>query len=109
MLKNKFRFELVAQNEEARCGKIITQRGEIHTPAFMPVGTLGTVKGVFVEDLLKTGSDIILGNTYHLMLRPGVDILENFGGLHKFMNWNKPILTDSLAFITCKALLSASL
>ena len=98
MFKKDFRFELIAQNEEARCGKIITTRGEINTPAFMPVGTLGTVKGVFVDDLVKTGSDIILGNTYHLMLRPGVDVIEKFGGLHDYMNWKKPILTDSGGF-----------
>ena len=61
----------------------------------MPVGTQGTVKGIFTDDLLATGSDIILGNTYHLMLRPGIKILEKFEGLHKFMNWEKPILTDS--------------
>ena len=61
----------------------------------MPVGTLGTVKGLFVEDIKKTGAQIILGNTYHLMLRPGSQILNQFGGLHKFMNWDKPILTDS--------------
>ena len=64
----------------------------------MPVGTLGTVKGVFVDDLKKTNTQIILGNTYHLMLRPGSAILDKFGGLHKFMNWNKPILTDSGGF-----------
>jgi queuine tRNA-ribosyltransferase len=98
MSKKHFRFELVAQNGEARCGKIVTKRGTINTPAFMPVGTLGTVKGIFVDDLLKTGSDIILGNTYHLMLRPGVDDLEKFGGLHDYMNWKKPILTDSGGF-----------
>ena len=61
----------------------------------MPVGTLGTVKGIFPEDIEKTNTQIILGNTYHLLLRPGVKILKNFNGLHKFMNWNKPILTDS--------------
>ena len=61
----------------------------------MPVGTQGTVKGVFVDDILKTDTQIILGNTYHLLLRPGVEILKKFNGLHKFMNWNKPILTDS--------------
>ena len=64
----------------------------------MPVGTLGTVKGIYVDDLKKTGSQIILGNTYHLMLRPGTKVLDKFNGLHKFMNWNKPILTDSGGF-----------
>ena len=93
-----FSFELKAQDEKARVGKISTSRGEIDTPAFMPVGTLGTVKGIFSEDLLSTGSQIILGNTYHLMIRPGTKILETFGGLHNFMNWSKPILTDSGGF-----------
>jgi len=95
MLKEEFSFELLAQENKSRLGEISTPRGKIDTPAFMPVGTLGTVKGVFVDDLLKTGTQILLGNTYHLLLRPGIDILKNFGGLHKFMNWEKPILTDS--------------
>ena len=95
MSKLHFSFELITQDEKARLGKVITHRGVIDTPAFMPVGTLGTVKGVFPEDLLETGSQIILGNTYHLMIRPGTEILEQFGGLHNFMNWQKPILTDS--------------
>ena len=98
MLKKEFSFELVAQNEKARLGKIYTSRGEIDTPVFMPVGTAGTVKGIYVEDLLNTKTQIILGNTYHLMLRPGSNILEKFGGLHSFMNWDKPILTDSGGF-----------
>ena len=95
MQKEEFSFELLAQENKARLGKISTPRGKIDTPAFMPVGTLGTVKGVFVDDLLKTGTQILLGNTYHLLLRPGIDILKKFDGLHKFMNWDKPILTDS--------------
>ena len=95
MQKEEFSFELLAQENKARLGKISTPRGKIDTPAFMPVGTLGTVKGVFVDDLLKTGTQILLGNTYHLLLRPGIDILKKFNGLHKFMNWDKPILTDS--------------
>ena len=95
MLKKNFSFELIAQDENARLGKISTSNGIVETPAFMPVGTLGTVKGIFTDDILKTGTHIILGNTYHLLLRPGVDNLKKFGGLHKFMNWNKPILTDS--------------
>jgi len=93
-----FSFELIAQDEKARLGKIFTPRGVVDTPAFMPVGTLGTVKGIFVEDLLSTGSQIILGNTYHLMIRPGTEILDLFGGLHNYMNWKKPILTDSGGF-----------
>ena len=95
MQKEEFSFELITQNDNARLGKIITPKGNIDTPAFMPVGTQGTVKGVFVDDLLKTGSQIILGNTYHLLLRPGIEIIQKFNGLHNFMNWNKPILTDS--------------
>ena len=75
--------------------KFIHQRGIIDTPAFMPVGTQGTVKGIFTDDILKTNTQIILGNTYHLLLRPGIEILNKFNGLHNFMNWNKPILTDS--------------
>ena len=95
MLKKEFSFELITQNDNARLGKIHTSRGDIDTPVFMPVGTQGTVKGVFTDDILKTGSQIILGNTYHLLLRPGMEVLNNFKGLHNFMNWNKPILTDS--------------
>ncbi len=98
MKKKEFSFRLISKFKKARLGKINTFRGIIDTPAFMPVGTLGTVKGLFVEDLNETGSQIILGNTYHLMLRPGAKTLENFGGLHNFMNWNKPILTDSGGF-----------
>ena len=95
MPKNEFSFELITQNENASLGKIITSKGTVNTPAFMPVGTQGTIKGVFTDDLLKTKSEIILGNTYHLLLRPGIEILKKFNGLHNFMNWQKPILTDS--------------
>ena len=98
MKEPDFSFELITQDEKARLGKIFTPRGEIDTPTFMPVGTLGTVKGIFTEDLLATGSQIILGNTYHLMIRPGTEVLDLFGGLHNFMNWQKPILTDSGGF-----------
>ena len=98
MKELEFSFELITQDEKARLGKIFTSRGEVDTPAFMPVGTLGTVKGIFVEDLISTGSQIILGNTYHLMIRPGTDVLDLFGGLHNYMNWTKPILTDSGGF-----------
>ncbi len=93
-----FSFELITQDEKSRLGKIITPRGIVDTPAFMPVGTLGTVKGVFTEDLSSTGTQIILGNTYHLMIRPGTNTLDLFGGLHNYMNWQKPILTDSGGF-----------
>ena len=95
MLKDEFSFELEAQDDKARLGLIKTKRGIIKTPAFMPVGTQGTVKGLFTDDILKTKTDIILGNTYHLLLRPGIEILKKFNGLHDFMNWQKPILTDS--------------
>ncbi len=95
MLSKNFSFELITQDDKARLGKIYTPRGEIDTPTFMPVGTQGTVKGVFSDDILKTNSQIILGNTYHLLLRPGIKILNNFNGLHNYMNWHKPILTDS--------------
>jgi len=95
MLSKEFSFELIAQDGYARLGKISTPKGFIDTPAFMPVGTQGTVKGIFTDDILKTDTQIILGNTYHLLLRPGEKILTEFGGLHTFMNWKKPILTDS--------------
>ena len=93
-----FSFELITQDEKARLGKISTPRGIIDTPVFMPVGTLGTVKGVFTEDLLSSGSQIVLANTYHLMIRPGTTTLDVFSGLHNYMNWQKPILTDSGGF-----------
>jgi queuine tRNA-ribosyltransferase len=95
MKNNEFSFELITQNDSARLGRISTPKGKIDTPAFMPVGTQGTVKGIYTDDILKTGTQIILGNTYHLLLRPGIEILKKFNGLHRFMNWNKPILTDS--------------
>ena len=95
MSSNQFSFELITQNDNARLGKIITSRGIIETPAFMPVGTQGTVKGIYPEDILSTNTQIILGNTYHLLLRPGIKVLKEFHGLHNFMNWQKPILTDS--------------
>ena len=98
MKKKIFSFRLLSKFKKARLGKINTSKGNIDTPAFMPVGTLGTVKGIYVDDLKKTGSQIILGNTYHLMLRPGTKVLDKFNGLHKFMNWDKPILTDSGGF-----------
>ncbi len=95
MSKTNFSFELITQDDKSRLGIIKTSKGIIETPTFMPVGTQGTVKGLFVDDIIKTGTQIILGNTYHLLLRPGVEVLKNFKGLHNFMNWNKPILTDS--------------
>ena len=98
MQSRDFSFELITQNDQARLGKIYTPKGNIDTPAFMPVGTQGTVKGVYTDDLELTGSQIILANTYQLLLRPGIQILKEFGGLHKFMNWSRPILTDSGGF-----------
>ena len=88
-------FELLNNDHLARRGIVKTDHGVINTPAFMPVGTAATVKAVTTPDLLKTGSEILLGNTYHLMLRPGDDLISKFGGLHNFMNWHLPILTDS--------------
>ena len=95
--KSKF-FNILKTDGKARLGKITTSRGEVDTPAFMPVGTAGTVKGVLPENVKLSGSQIILGNTYHLMLRPGSELISRFGGLHKFMNWELPILTDSGGF-----------
>ena len=97
MLK-KFNFNVLESEERARLGVIQTHRGNIQTPAFMPVGTQATVKGVFLDDIIKTGSEIILSNTYHLMLRPGVERIKALGGLHDFMNCKLPILTDSGGF-----------
>ncbi|MDA9710496.1 tRNA guanosine(34) transglycosylase Tgt [Candidatus Pelagibacter sp.] len=96
-LKN-FAFRILKKDKFARSGIIQTHRGNIHTPAFMPVGTQATVKACRIEDIKKTGSEIILSNTYHLMIRPGVDRIQNSGGLHKFMNCDLPILTDSGGF-----------
>jgi queuine tRNA-ribosyltransferase len=96
-LKN-FAFRVLGNEKYARNGIISTHRGNIHTPAFMPVGTQATVKACTLEDIKKTGSEIILGNTYHLMIRPGVERIERAGGLHKFMNCDLPILTDSGGF-----------
>jgi queuine tRNA-ribosyltransferase len=90
-----FPFEIEARDGAARSGVLRTPRGDIRTPAFMPVGTAGTVKALTVEQVAATGTDIILGNTYHLMLRPGGERIARLGGLHKFMRWDGPILTDS--------------
>ncbi|MEX1662690.1 tRNA guanosine(34) transglycosylase Tgt [Thioclava sp. 15-R06ZXC-3] len=95
---SKFSFTLNATDGAARTGVISTPRGEIRTPAFMPVGTAATVKAMMPESVAATGADILLGNTYHLMLRPTAERIARLGGLHKFMNWNKPILTDSGGF-----------
>jgi queuine tRNA-ribosyltransferase len=94
----KFGFEVTATDGRARQGVISTPRGEIRTPAFMPVGTAATVKAMMPESVRATGADILLGNTYHLMLRPSAERIAALGGLHKFMNWERPILTDSGGF-----------
>ena len=90
-----FSFTVKAQDGMARLGQIMTKHGEIRTPAFMPVGTLGTVKAMLPESVRATGADILLGNTYHLMLRPTSERIARLGGLHRFMHWDRPILTDS--------------
>jgi queuine tRNA-ribosyltransferase len=95
---SEFRFELLATDGAARTGIIHTPRGEIRTPAFMPVGTAATVKAMLPQSVRETGADILLGNTYHLMLRPGAERVARLGGLHKFMDWPRPILTDSGGF-----------
>lgn len=94
----KFSFTLKATDGRARTGVIETPRGAIRTPAFMPVGTAATVKAMMPESVAATGADILLGNTYHLMLRPTAERIDRLGGLHRFMNWDKPILTDSGGF-----------
>jgi len=91
----RFCFSIAATDGTARTGEIVMQRGSIRTPAFMPVGTAATVKAVKPEGVRASGADILLGNTYHLMLRPGAERVAKLGGLHKFMNWDRPILTDS--------------
>ena len=92
------KFKVTAQDGAARLGQVTTAHGVIDTPAFMPVGTAGTVKAMLPESVAATGAQIILGNTYHLMLRPGAERVEKLGGLHRFMNWQGPILTDSGGF-----------
>ena len=98
MALKEFAFKLLNKDGYAREGIIETHRGIIRTPAFMPVGTQATVKACTIDDIKKTGSDIILANTYHLMIRPGVERIQNAGGLHSFMNCDLPILTDSGGF-----------
>lgn len=97
-MTDRFSFALNSTDGRARTGVIQTTRGEIRTPAFMPVGTAATVKAMLPESVRETGADILLGNTYHLMLRPGAERVARMGGLHKFMNWPRPILTDSGGF-----------
>ncbi len=97
-MTQKFSFDLLARDGKARLGRISTPRGEVRTPAFMPVGTAATVKAMLPENVRATGADILLGNTYHLMLRPTAERIDRLGGLHRFMNWERPILTDSGGF-----------
>ncbi|WP_419739680.1 tRNA guanosine(34) transglycosylase Tgt [Ruegeria sp.] len=97
-MTQQFSFDLKATDGKARTGVINTPRGDVRTPAFMPVGTAATVKAMMPESVRATGADILLGNTYHLMLRPTAERIDRLGGLHKFMNWERPILTDSGGF-----------
>jgi len=97
-MSDAFSFRLIATDGTARRGEIATPHGAVQTPAFMPVGTQATVKGLTPETVCETGTEILLGNTYHLMLRPGAERIAGLGGLHKFMNWPRPILTDSGGF-----------
>ncbi|MFD2167830.1 tRNA guanosine(34) transglycosylase Tgt [Thalassotalea euphylliae] len=92
------KYELLGKDGKARRGRLTFDRGTVETPAFMPVGTYGTVKGMKTNEIEEIGAEIILGNTFHLMLRPGTDIIEQHGDLHDFINWDKPILTDSGGF-----------
>ena len=98
MLSEKFSFKNLKEDGQARLGLIKTHRGNIDTPTFMTVGTQGTVKGAFIDDVISSGAQIILANTYHLMIRPGAKRIKDFGGLHQFMNCSLPILTDSGGF-----------
>jgi queuine tRNA-ribosyltransferase len=91
-------FELLASDGAARRGRIATAHGTVETPAFMPLGTAGTIKAMLPQSVAETGAEIVLGNTFHLMLRPGAERVAALGGLHKFMNWPRPILTDSGGF-----------
>ena len=97
-MNDAFSFRLIATDGVARRGEFVTPHGAVQTPAFMPVGTQATVKGLPPQEVSKTGTEILLGNTYHLMLRPGAERIAGLGGLHKFMNWERPILTDSGGF-----------
>ena len=94
----RFGYRLIVQSGSARRGEIATPRGIIRTPAFMPVGTVATVKALYPEQVRAAGADIVLANTYHLMLRPGAERVARLGGLHGFMRWDGPILTDSGGF-----------
>src|SRR5688500_203324 len=97
-MSNAFTFRLIRTDGAARRGEITTPHGRVQTPAFMPVGTQATVKTLPPDEVERTGAEIVLGNTYHLMLRPGAERIASLGGLHRFMNWPHPILTDSGGF-----------
>src|SRR3954451_23747784 len=97
-MTDTFSFRLLATDGAARSGEITMPHGVVRTPAFMPVGTQATVKGLTPDEVRRTGADILLGNTYHLMLRPGAERIAALGGLHTFMKWPRPILTDSGGF-----------
>jgi queuine tRNA-ribosyltransferase len=97
-MNERLRFHVEATDGAARAGRMTTPHGEVETPAFMPVGTAGAVKAVTPEELVRAGASIVLGNTYHLYLRPGHDVVRDLGGLHRFMHWSGPILTDSGGF-----------
>ena len=92
------KFDLIATDNNARRGRLVFERGSVETPAFMPVGTYGTVKAMTPEELRDSGAEIVLGNTFHLMLRPGTEVIQAHGDLHDFMHWHGPILTDSGGF-----------
>ena len=97
-MNNQFKFKLISKDKNARLGKIYTAHGEIETPIFMPVGTAGSVKAMHLRDVEQAGAQIILANTYHLMLRPGQNNIREMGGVRNFMGWKKPLLTDSGGF-----------
>ncbi|MCP4509938.1 MAG: tRNA-guanine transglycosylase, partial [Fuerstiella sp.] len=98
MTQFSFHLDATDQNTSARAGRWVTPHGAVETPAFMPVGTLATVKGLLPEQLKTAGAQMVLSNTYHLALRPGSEIVRDQGGLHRFMDWDGPILTDSGGF-----------
>ena len=102
-----FRFQIEATDGHARAGRFFTPHGEVETPVFMPVGTVGTVKGVPQDTLEELGVQILLNNTYHLYLRPGVQTVRELGGVQKFMAWQRPMLTDSGGF-RCSALVTCA-
>ena len=92
------RFDVTGTDGRARCGRLTLRHGDVDTPVFMPVGTYGTVKAMAPDELVEIGAQIVLGNTFHLWLRPGLDVIAAHGGLHRFMGWSGPILTDSGGF-----------